>query len=216
MAIYELDGQAPEFPADGNYFVADTATVIGKVRLLSSASVWFGAVLRGDNEWIEIGEGSQIQDNATLHTDPGFPLTIGRGCVIGHQVVIHDGTRIGDEVRIDDHATLGKRPMRAANSATTREQELAPLQVGDGCIVGTGVVLYRGATIEGRVLMADLCTVRENVSVGRGTIVGRGVTIDRRTNELVASGTFENSATFGGTLLTSTGYNDAFLVRIAP
>ncbi len=66
MAIYELDGQAPELPADGNYFIADTATVIGKVRLLNSASVWFGAVLRGDNEWIEIGENSNVQDNCDL------------------------------------------------------------------------------------------------------------------------------------------------------
>jgi carbonic anhydrase/acetyltransferase-like protein (isoleucine patch superfamily) len=63
MAIYELDGQAPELPSDGNYFIADTAAVIGKIRLKSSASVWFGAVLRGDNEWIEIGEGSNVQDN---------------------------------------------------------------------------------------------------------------------------------------------------------
>ena len=66
MAIYELDGQAPDLPADGNYFIADTATVIGKVRLKADASVWFGAVLRGDNEWIEIGEGSNVQDNCDL------------------------------------------------------------------------------------------------------------------------------------------------------
>src|SRR6059058_3124976 len=78
MAIYELDGQRPELPADGNYFIAGTATVIGKVRLKSSASVWFGAVLRGDNEWIEIGENANVQDNCTCHTDMGFPLTIGR------------------------------------------------------------------------------------------------------------------------------------------
>jgi len=60
MPIYELNGQAPEFPANGNYFIAETATVIGKVRLHNSASVWFGAVLRGDNEWIEIGENSNV------------------------------------------------------------------------------------------------------------------------------------------------------------
>ncbi|MGY4193610.1 carbonic anhydrase/acetyltransferase-like protein (isoleucine patch superfamily) [Bradyrhizobium sp. USDA 4520] len=72
MAIYELDGQAPDLPADGSYFIADNAVVIGKVRLKSAASVWFGAVLRGDNEWIEIGEGSNVQDNSTLHVDPGF------------------------------------------------------------------------------------------------------------------------------------------------
>ena len=75
MPIYELDGQGPELPPGGNYFIADTAVVIGKVRLLDSASVWFGAVLRGDIVWIEIGQGSNVQDISTCHTDPGFPLT---------------------------------------------------------------------------------------------------------------------------------------------
>ena len=103
---------------------------------------------------------------------------IGADCRIGHHVVVHADTVVGRDVRIDDHATLGKRPMRAANSATTKEQELAPLEVGDGCIVGTGVVLYRGARLEGKVLVADLATVRENVAIGRGTIVGRGVTVE--------------------------------------
>ena len=92
--------------------------------------------------------------------------------------MIHADTVIGNDVRIDDHASLGKLPMKAANSATTKEQELPPLEVGDLCIVGTGVVLYRGAAIDGKVLMADLCTVRENVTIGRGTIVGRGVTVE--------------------------------------
>src|SRR3954451_22427883 len=89
MAIYQLDGQEPELPGDGNYFIADTATVIGKVRLLSSASVWFGAVLRGDNEWMEIGENANVQDTSTCHTDMGFPLTIGKNCTIGHNVILH-------------------------------------------------------------------------------------------------------------------------------
>jgi len=114
------------------------------------------------------GEGCVIGEN----------VSIGAGCVVGNHVVIHADTRIGDNVRIDDRAVLGKLPMRAANSATTKEQELPPLTVGDTCIVGTGVVLYRGASIDAKVLMADLCTVRENVSVGRGTIVGRGVTVE--------------------------------------
>jgi UDP-3-O-[3-hydroxymyristoyl] glucosamine N-acyltransferase len=108
----------------------------------------------------------------------GADVTLGSGCRVGHHVVIHAGTRIGADVRIDDFASLGKLPMKAANSATTKEQELAPLSVGDTSIVGTGVVLYRGAVIDAKVLLADLCTVRENVSVGRGTIVGRGVTIE--------------------------------------
>jgi acetyltransferase-like isoleucine patch superfamily enzyme len=129
---------------------------------------------------------SVIHPSAEL--GPG--ATIGEGCVIGpnvrigargrvgHQVVIHADTLVGDDVRIDDHAVLGKLPMRAANSATTKEQDLPPLTVGDTSIIGTGVVLYRGAAIDGKVLMADLCTVRENVSIGRGTIVGRGVTVE--------------------------------------
>ncbi len=121
-----------------------------------------------------LGQGTTLGEGCTI----GPQVIMGTGCRVGHHVVIHADTRIGDEVRIDDHATLGKLPMRAANSATTKEQELPPLSVGDQCIVGTGVVLYRGATVDGKVLMADLCTVRENVSIGRGTIVGRGVTVE--------------------------------------
>ena len=108
----------------------------------------------------------------------GPGVKIGPGCAIGHHVVLHADTIIGAQVRIDDHATLGKTPMRAANSAVTKEQALPPLTVGDSCIVGTGVVLYRGAAIDARVLLADQCTVRENVTIGRGTIVGRGVTVE--------------------------------------
>jgi len=115
-----------------------------------------------------LGEGCVIGPNARL----------GTGCRLGNHVVIHADTVVGNDVRIDDHASLGKLPMKAANSATTKDQDLPPLTVGDLSIVGTGVVLYRGAVIDGKVLMADLCTVRENVTVGRGTIVGRGVTIE--------------------------------------
>jgi acetyltransferase-like isoleucine patch superfamily enzyme len=123
------------------------------------------AVLGAD---VVLGEGCAI----------GANVRIGSGGRLGHHVVVHPDTVIGDNVRIDDHASLGKRPMRAANSATTKEQELPPLAVGDTCIVGTGVVLYRGAAIAEKVLMADLCTIRENVTIGRGTIVGRGVTVE--------------------------------------
>jgi UDP-3-O-[3-hydroxymyristoyl] glucosamine N-acyltransferase len=122
----------------------------------------------------EIGANVKIGERVVI----GANVKIGSGCVIGHQVVIHDDTKVGNDVRIDDHATLGKHPMKAANSATTKEQQLPPLTVGDLSIVGTGVVLYRGAQIDGKVLMADLCTIRENVTIGRGTIVGRGVTVE--------------------------------------
>src|SRR2546423_5151662 len=105
MAIYELDGQGPDLPTDGNFFIADTAVVIGKVRLQNSASVWFGAVLRGDNEWIEVGEGSNVQDLSVLHTDIGSPLTIGTGCTIGHRAMLH-GCTIGDNSLIGMGATV--------------------------------------------------------------------------------------------------------------
>lgn len=121
-----------------------------------------------------IGEGTTLGEFCVV----GENVTIGKGCRIGNHVVIHADTKVGDTVRIDDHASLGKKPMKAANSATTKEQELPPLEVGELSIVGTGVVLYRGAKIDGKVLMADLATIRENVTIGRGTIVGRGVTVE--------------------------------------
>src|SRR6202011_113346 len=128
MAIYELDGQAPELPASGNYFIAETATVIGKVRLLNSASVWFGAVLRGDNEWIEIGEGSNIQDNSTCHTDLGFPLTIGKNCTIGHNVILHgctveDGALIGMGSIVMNGAKIGRNSIVGAGSVITEGKQ---------------------------------------------------------------------------------------------
>jgi acetyltransferase-like isoleucine patch superfamily enzyme len=112
------------------------------------------------------------------HLRVGAGVSIGEGSEIGHGVVIHDGTRIGVGVRIDDQAVLGKRPMRAALSAVTRDDELPALEVGDGCIIGTGVVLYRGARLGARVLVADQASVRERVRIGDRTIVGRGVSVE--------------------------------------
>jgi carbonic anhydrase/acetyltransferase-like protein (isoleucine patch superfamily) len=128
MAIYELDGQGPDLPADGNYFIADTAQVIGKIRLLDSASVWFGAVLRGDNEWIEIGEGSNVQDNCTCHTDKGFPLTIGKNCTVGHNVILHgctieDGALIGMGSIVMNGARIGRNSIVGAGSVITEGKE---------------------------------------------------------------------------------------------
>src|ERR1700681_1235619 len=137
MPIFELAGVQPEFPADGQYWVAETAVVIGRVRLKSEASVWWGAVLRGDNEWIEVGEHSQIQDNATIHTDPGFPLTIGRGCVIGHNVVLH-GCTIGDNSLIGMGAILLNGARIGANSL-----------VGAGALVPEGKEFPENSLIVG-------------------------------------------------------------------
>jgi len=128
MAIYELDGQGPDLPADGNYFIADTADVIGKIRLKSQASVWFGAVLRGDNEWIEIGEGSNVQDNCTCHTDKGFPLNIGKNCTVGHNVILHgctieDGALVGMGSIVMNGARIGKNSIVGAGSVITEGKE---------------------------------------------------------------------------------------------
>ena len=126
MAVYELDGQAPDLPADGRYWIADSAAVIGRVRLMRDASVWFNVVLRGDNEWIELGERSQIQDNATLHTDPGFPVIIADNCVIGHNVVLH-GCTIAANSLIGMGAIL-----------------LNGAKIGKNCLVGAGAVVTEG------------------------------------------------------------------------
>src|SRR5271170_5450884 len=124
--IYELDGQKPDLPEAGRYWVASSASVIGKVRLKTDCSVWFGAVLRGDNEWIELGERSQVQDNATLHTDPGFPLTIGSDCVIGHNVILHG-------------CTIGPRALIGMGAIV-----LNGAQIGAGCLVGAGALVTEG------------------------------------------------------------------------
>lgn len=128
MAIYELDGQGPELPADGNFFIADSAEVIGKIRLKAAASVWFGAVLRGDNEWIEIGEGSNVQDNCTCHTDKGFPLTIGANCTIGHNVILHgctveDGALIGMGSIVMNGAVIGRNSVVGAGAVITEGKQ---------------------------------------------------------------------------------------------
>jgi carbonic anhydrase/acetyltransferase-like protein (isoleucine patch superfamily) len=126
MAIYELDGQAPELPGDGNCFIADSASVIGNVRLSNAVTIWFGAVLRGDNDLIEIGEGSNIQDNATCHVDPGFPLRIGRNCTIGHNAIVHGCT-------IEDDALIGMGSI-VMNGA----------RIGRGSVVGAGAIVTEG------------------------------------------------------------------------
>ena len=128
MPIFELDGQAPEFPTDGRYFVAETAVIIGRVRLKSYANVWFGAVLRGDNEWIEIGERSDVQDNCTLHTDPGYPLTIGANSLIGHNVVLHgcsvgENSLIGMGAIVLNGAKIGKNSLVGAGALVTEGKE---------------------------------------------------------------------------------------------
>ncbi|MBZ6075491.1 gamma carbonic anhydrase family protein [Microvirga puerhi] len=115
MPIYSLDERVPELPEPGRYWVAPDAHVIGSVRLGLDVGIWFGAVLRGDNELIDIGAETNIQEGALLHTDPGAPLSVGAGCTIGHHAILH-GCSIGDNSLIGMGATILNRARIGANS----------------------------------------------------------------------------------------------------
>ena len=135
MPVYALEGVAPELPADGEYWIAPTAVVVGRVHLMKNASVWFGVVLRGDNDLILIGENSNIQDNAVVHTDPGQPVTVGANVTIGHGVILHS-TSVGDNSLIGMGSTLlnrsriGKNCIVGANALGTEGKEF-----GDGMLI---------------------------------------------------------------------------------
>lgn len=129
MALYDLDGVKPSTPESGNYWVAENATVLGRVILRENASVWFNAVLRGDNDPIEIGENSNIQDGSVLHTDHGVPLTIGKNVTVGHMVMLHgctiaDGTLIGIGSTILNRAKIGKNCIIGAHSLIPEGKEI--------------------------------------------------------------------------------------------
>ena len=129
MTEYILDDRSPRLPKDRDYWIAPNASVIGDVVLKSGASVWFGAVLRADNETITLGENSNVQDNSVLHTDPGVPLIVGVNVTIGHMAMIH-GATIGDGSLIGIGAIL-------LNGST----------IGKGCIIGAGALVTEGKTI---------------------------------------------------------------------
>ena len=125
--IYQLGEHKVQM--EGDYWVADTAAVMGNVLLKHGASVWFNAVLRGDNELITVGEGSNVQDGAVLHTDPGFPLDIGAHVTIGHKVMLHgctigEGSLVGINAVILNGAKIGKNCLIGANSLITEGKEI--------------------------------------------------------------------------------------------
>jgi carbonic anhydrase/acetyltransferase-like protein (isoleucine patch superfamily) len=137
MAIHSLDGISPTLPGDGRYWVAPTATVIGKVTIGDGVGIWFGAVLRGDGEAITIGSDSNLQEHVVVHTDPSFPATVGAGCTIGHRAIIH-GCTIGDNVLIGMGAII-------LNGAVIGDNSL----VGAGTLVTEGKVIPAGSLVIG-------------------------------------------------------------------
>lgn len=122
-----LGDRAPDLQGDG-HFIAENATVIGSVRLKDRSSVWFNCVLRGDNDWLEVGERSNIQDGGILHTDPGIPLIVGDGVTVGHRAMLH-GCRVGDNSLIGIGSTLlngsviGRNCIVGAHSLVTENKE---------------------------------------------------------------------------------------------
>ena len=127
MTVYALDGVAPILAGDA--YVAPNAQVIGHVELGEGSSVWFGAVLRGDNDLIKIGARSNVQDNSVLHTDPGLPLIVGEGVIIGHQVMLHgcdigDNTLIGIGATVLNGAKIGKNCLIGAHALITEGKEI--------------------------------------------------------------------------------------------
>ena len=129
MAVYGLDGVLPELPSGGQCWIAESAAVIGKVALGRGVGVWFGAVIRGDFERITIGGETNIQEHAVLHTDAGFPLTVGAGCTVGHRAILH-GCAIGDNVLIGMGAIV-------LNGAT----------IGEDCLIAAGALVPEGRPI---------------------------------------------------------------------
>jgi len=127
MTVYSLADKKPQLPATGEYWIAPNAVVVGDVTLKPGASVWFGAVVRGDNDPIVIGENTNIQDGSVLHSDPGEPLIIGANVTVGHMAMLHsceigDGTLIGIGAVVLGRAKIGKNCLIGANALITEDK----------------------------------------------------------------------------------------------
>ena len=153
--IYDLEKNVPK--VDNDAWVAPNATIIGKVKLEKNSSIWFNAVLRGDIELITIGENSNIQDGSVLHTDPGYPLTVGKGVTVGHMVMLHgcqisDDTLIGIGSIILNNAKIGKNCIVGANTLIT-ENKIIP---DNSLVVGSpGKVLRKVTDKEIRAILEN-------------------------------------------------------------
>jgi carbonic anhydrase/acetyltransferase-like protein (isoleucine patch superfamily) len=155
MALYELDGKSPQLGAGA--WVADSAQVIGNVALGENASVWFGVVIRGDNETIRIGRNSNVQDCSVLHSDPGVPLTLGENVSIGHQVMLHgctigDGSLIGIQAVVLNNAKIGRNCIVGAGSVVTEGKEFPD----NSLILGAPARVVRTLDDAGREMLARI------------------------------------------------------------
>lgn len=149
MPIYALGEHAPHLPAGNRVWAAPDAQIVGNVRLARDTSVWFGAVLRGDNEIIEIGERSNVQDGAILHTDPGFPLLVGEDCTVGHRAILHgcvirDGCLIGMGAIVMNGAEIGEASLIGAGALITEGKIFPPRSL----VLGAPAKLVRSLTDE--------------------------------------------------------------------
>lgn len=126
MPIYQLNDKCPKLPQEDSCWIAPDAHVIGDVVLGDDVGIWFGAVLRGDNEPISVGKGTNIQEGVMVHADPGFPATIGEGCTVGHHAIVH-GCTLGNNTLVGMGATI-------LNGAV----------IGDNCLIGANALVTEG------------------------------------------------------------------------
>ena len=166
MSVYSLESEYPKLPENKSYWIAETAQVIGQISLDDDVSIWFGAVLRGDNELIEVGKGTNIQENCILHTDAGFPLTVGANCTVGHGAILH-GCSIGNNCIIGMGAII-------LNGAI----------IGDNTIVGAGSLVTEGKKYDG-----GKCLI-----LGSPAKVMRDLTLNERTGITVSAREYQNRA----------------------
>ncbi|MDE2395992.1 MAG: gamma carbonic anhydrase family protein [Burkholderiales bacterium] len=158
MSIYRLGEFQPD--VDPSAWVAESASVVGRVRLEANASVWYGAVLRGDNEWITVGHDSNVQDGAVLHTDPGCPLTLGAGVTVGHQAMLH-GCTVGEGSLIGIQAVV-----------------LNKARIGANCLVGAGAVVTEGKEFpDGSLIIGSPAQVKRMLAPEEIARLGRSAAV---------------------------------------
>lgn len=149
MTLFALEGIEPTLPDTGDFWIAGDANIIGNVTIGNQVSVWFGSTLRGDNEPITIGEGSNIQENCVVHTDPGFPFRLGRNCTVGHKAMLHgciigDNSLIGMGATILNGARIGSNTVVGACSLVTEGKEFPDFSL----LLGTPAKLVRRLTAD--------------------------------------------------------------------